>query len=153
MARILATSLIALLLVAGGFWLAARSPAAAQASAQDKAGNGAATGGAQQLPDDLTLPDGFTMTPFVSEEQQQSFQAPEQVLAPNTDYGAVIVTNKGAMTVDLLEAKTPETVNSFVFLALHHYFDGVVFHRVLEDFMAQTGDPTGTGRGGPGYEF
>src|SRR5690606_10805026 len=57
------------------------------------------------------------------------------------------------MVVDLYEDMTPVTVNNFVFLALNRYYQGVPFHRVLEDFMAQTGDPTGTGSGGPGYQF
>ena len=54
---------------------------------------------------------------------------------------------------DLFEVETPVTVNNFVFLARHRYYDGIVFHRVLDGFMAQTGDPTGTGTGGPGYRF
>jgi cyclophilin family peptidyl-prolyl cis-trans isomerase len=63
------------------------------------------------------------------------------------------VTNKGTIRIDLFEAEAPNTVNNFVFLARNHYYDGIIFHRVLEGFMAQTGDPTGTGSGGPGYEF
>jgi cyclophilin family peptidyl-prolyl cis-trans isomerase len=59
----------------------------------------------------------------------------------------------GKFVVELYPAKAPITVNSFVFLACKNYFDGVTFHRVLEGFMAQGGDPTGTGGGGPGYEF
>jgi cyclophilin family peptidyl-prolyl cis-trans isomerase len=59
----------------------------------------------------------------------------------------------GEFIVELYPAKAPITVNSFVFLACKNYFDGVTFHRVLEGFMAQGGDPTGTGMGGPGYEF
>jgi len=55
--------------------------------------------------------------------------------------------------VDLYEEQAPKTVNSFVFLALNHYFDGIVWHRVIPGFVAQTGDPTGTGTGGPGYQF
>ena len=81
------------------------------------------------------------------------FPAAEVVLDPNLDYRAEIRTNKGTMTVELEQDLVPVTVNNFVFLALHQYYDGIVFHRVLEDFMAQTGDPTGTGRGGPGYRF
>jgi cyclophilin family peptidyl-prolyl cis-trans isomerase len=100
-----------------------------------------------------TLPEGFTLTPFLSETQQQDFTQAEQVLEPDKDYQAIIVTNKGTMRLDLFENETPVTVNNFVFLARNHYYDGVVFHRVLQDFMAQTGDPTGTGSGGPGYEF
>ena len=49
--------------------------------------------------------------------------------------------------------KAPKTVNNFVYLALHHYYDGVIFHRIINGFMCQGGDPTGTGRGGPGYRF
>lgn len=55
--------------------------------------------------------------------------------------------------MDLYEEQAPKTVNSFVFLALNHYFDGIVWHRVIPGFVAQTGDPTGTGTGGPGYQF
>ncbi|MBP6177062.1 MAG: peptidylprolyl isomerase [Anaerolineales bacterium] len=61
--------------------------------------------------------------------------------------------NGGTFVVELYPTKAPITVNSFVFLACKNYFDGVTFHRVLEGFMAQGGDPTGTGMGGPGYEF
>ena len=59
----------------------------------------------------------------------------------------------GEFVVQLFPDKAPKTVNSFVFLARQGYFDGVTFHRVIEGFMAQGGDPTGTGRGGPGYQF
>jgi len=61
--------------------------------------------------------------------------------------------NGGEFVIQLYPDKAPLAVNSFVFLARDHYFDGVTFHRVLEGFMAQGGDPTGTGMGGPGYEF
>ena len=110
---------------------------------------------AQNTPDQNTpdIPEGYTAVPFLSEEPKQSFTEPQQVLEKGKDYGAVLVTNKGTLTLDLFETETPETVNNFVFLARHHFYDGVVFHRVLDGFMAQTGDPTGTGTGGPGYEF
>jgi cyclophilin family peptidyl-prolyl cis-trans isomerase len=61
--------------------------------------------------------------------------------------------NGGEFTVQLHAEKSPQTVNSFMFLAKEGYFDGVTFHRVLDGFMAQGGDPTGTGAGGPGYQF
>ena len=61
--------------------------------------------------------------------------------------------NGNIFTIQLHGDESPETVNSFVFLAREGYFDGVTFHRVLDDFMAQGGDPTCTGRGGPGYQF
>ncbi len=68
-------------------------------------------------------------------------------------YKAVVATNKGTFTITLLPKDAPATVQSFIFLAQHHYFDGVTFHRVLPGFVIQGGDPTGTGECGPGYQF
>ena len=98
-------------------------------------------------------PDGYEMVEPLSDERKTEFSGAEQVLEDGKDYQAVIETSKGRLVVDLFEGDAPMTVNNFVFLARNHYYDGVVFHRVLEDFMAQAGDPTGTGRGGPGYTF
>ncbi|MDX1621579.1 MAG: peptidylprolyl isomerase [Nitriliruptorales bacterium] len=78
---------------------------------------------------------------------------PEMQIDPSNDYSATIKTNKGDITVDLWADKAPKTVNNFVFLARDGFYDGVIFHRVIEDFMIQGGDPTGTGTGGPGYRF
>jgi peptidylprolyl isomerase/peptidyl-prolyl cis-trans isomerase B (cyclophilin B) len=97
---------------------------------------------------------GFQPVAPLSAERQTRFPAAQQVLdQAGKEYRAVIKTNKGDVVLELYADKAPRTVNNFVFLALNHYYDGVVFHRVLEDFMAQTGDPTGTGTGGPGYTF
>ncbi len=68
-------------------------------------------------------------------------------------YTATLHTEKGDITLLLFADKTPNTVNNFVFLAREGYYDGTMFHRVIADFMVQGGDPTGTGRGGPGYKF
>jgi peptidyl-prolyl cis-trans isomerase B (cyclophilin B) len=68
-------------------------------------------------------------------------------------YTATIETNRGVIVVDLYAAQAPRTVNNFVSLARDGYYDGVTFHRVIKDFMVQGGDPSGTGRGGPGYTF
>ena len=76
---------------------------------------------------------------------------PEMMLDPNASYFANVVTGKGRIRIKLFAADAPETVNNFVFLAREGYFDGTTFHRVIEGFMAQAGDPTGTGTGGPGY--
>jgi cyclophilin family peptidyl-prolyl cis-trans isomerase len=95
---------------------------------------------------------GYEPVPATSDRTTR-FSAPAEVLEPGKDYRAEIVTNRGRLVVDLFQDETPKTVNNFVFLALQRYYDGIVFHRVLEDFMAQTGDPTGTGTGGPGYQF
>ena len=81
------------------------------------------------------------------------FEAAERVLEPDVDYRAVFCTSAGAIYVDLYENLTPITVNNFVFLAQQGYYDNTTFHRVIPNFMAQGGDPTGTGRGGPGYQF
>jgi cyclophilin family peptidyl-prolyl cis-trans isomerase len=99
------------------------------------------------------IPAGYSLTPYLSEERVTQFTRAGEATEKGKSYAAVIETSKGRMVAELYADKTPITVNSFVWLARHHYFDGIVFHRVLEDFMAQTGDPTGTGRGGPGYRF
>ena len=69
------------------------------------------------------------------------------------NYTAVVHTDKGDITLQLFTDKTPNTVNNFIFLARQGFYDGTIFHRVISDFMAQGGDPTGTGTGGPGYRF
>jgi cyclophilin family peptidyl-prolyl cis-trans isomerase len=68
-------------------------------------------------------------------------------------YTATLHTEKGDIMLELFADKTPNTVNNFVFLARDGFYDGSMFHRVIANFMAQGGDPTGTGRGGPGYKF
>jgi len=68
-------------------------------------------------------------------------------------YTAEMVTSKGNMVIALDPIAAPKTVNNFVFLARYHYYEGIVFHRVIPGFVLQGGDPTGTGRGGPGYQF
>lgn len=97
--------------------------------------------------------EGYSQLTHLSQQRQTEFRKAEQVLEKGKDYRALVNTSKGVMVLDLYQDKTPLTVNNFVFLALNKYYDGIIFHRVLEDFMAQTGDPTGTGRGGPGYRF
>jgi cyclophilin family peptidyl-prolyl cis-trans isomerase len=78
---------------------------------------------------------------------------PDMQLDSSKSYSAIIETDKGSITVDLLDKEAPETVSNFVFLAQDGFYDGVTFHRVIPDFMIQGGDPTGTGTGGPGYKF
>ena len=78
---------------------------------------------------------------------------PGTVVEAGKSYSAVIKTNLGDMTFDLLADEAPLAVNSFVFLAREGYFDGVIFHRIIPGFMGQSGDPTGTGGGGPGYKY
>ncbi|MEY2419041.1 MAG: hypothetical protein QOG90_1721 [Actinomycetota bacterium] len=79
--------------------------------------------------------------------------APIMCIDTAKKYTAAIKTDVGTVTVELNAEAAPKTVNNFVFLARNHYFDGIIFHRVIPDFMDQTGDPQGNGRGGPGYAF
>ena len=72
---------------------------------------------------------------------------------PSKKYTATFTTPRGAIVCELLAKDAPKTVNNFVVLARDKFYDGTVFHRVIADFMIQGGDPTGTGRGGPGYRF
>jgi cyclophilin family peptidyl-prolyl cis-trans isomerase len=89
-----------------------------------------------------------------SSPQQQQFDGPPPIcIDPTKRYTATMVTTKGTMTIALDPIAAPIAVNSFVFLARYHYFDGIIFHRVIPGFVLQGGDPTGTGRGGPGYRF
>lgn len=78
---------------------------------------------------------------------------PAMVIDPKKKYTANFKTEVGDFSIELFADKAPKTVNNFVFLARDGYYDGVTFHRVIKGFMAQGGDPTGTGMGGPGYKF
>ncbi len=75
------------------------------------------------------------------------------IIDPKKKYTATFKTEAGDFVVELFADKAPKTVNNFVFLARDHFYDGVTFHRVIKGFMAQGGDPTGSGMGGPGYKF
>ena len=78
---------------------------------------------------------------------------PEMQIDPSKAYRATIEIGNGIIELELYPQHAPKTVNNFVFLARQGFYDGVTFHRVIRDFMIQGGDPTGTGRGGPGYKF
>lgn len=78
---------------------------------------------------------------------------PAMIIDPTKQYIATIETEKGDIVAELYADKVPNTVNNFVFLAREGFYDNTTFHRVIADFMAQAGDPTATGRGGPGYRF
>ena len=84
---------------------------------------------------------------------KQYDSAPDLTVDLSTTYTAKVQTNHGDITLELLPERSPQTVNNFVFLAREGFYDGVIFHRVIKDFMIQGGDPTGTGTGGPGYKF
>jgi peptidyl-prolyl cis-trans isomerase B (cyclophilin B) len=78
---------------------------------------------------------------------------PAMAIDPSKKYTATFTTSRGEIVCELFAKEAPKTVNNFVFLARDKFYDGTVFHRVIADFMVQGGDPTGTGRGGPGYRF
>jgi cyclophilin family peptidyl-prolyl cis-trans isomerase len=89
-----------------------------------------------------------------SAERKQQFSAPPEMgIDPSKRYTATLDTSLGSIVIALDAINAPNTVNNFVFLAAHHYYDGVIFHRIINGFMCQGGDPTGTGTGGPGYKF
>jgi len=85
--------------------------------------------------------------------EKQWDNPPEMQIDSQKIYRVTIETNRGDMELELYPEYAPKTVNNFVFLAQEGFYDGVTFHRVISDFMIQGGDPTGTGRGGPGYKF
>ena len=80
-------------------------------------------------------------------------EPPPMCVDPSKRYTATMETSMGTLTIALDAATAPLTVNNFVVLARYHYYDGVIFHRIINGFVCQGGDPTGTGRGGPGYRF
>ena len=80
-------------------------------------------------------------------------KAPEMTIDERKSYTATFETARGSIVCDLFAKDAPKTVNNFVFLAREGFYDNTTFHRVIADFMIQGGDPTATGRGGPGYKF
>lgn len=84
---------------------------------------------------------------------KQYSNPPLMVIDPKRKYSATFKTEAGDFVIELYADKVPNTVNNFVFLARDGFYNGVTFHRVIKGFMAQGGDPTGSGRGGPGYQF
>ncbi|TBL80194.1 peptidylprolyl isomerase [Paenibacillus thalictri] len=118
-----------------------------QTSTQGQAG-GAASGGQQT--------GAQSQQPANNNAQSQSKSwttPPAMQIDANKTYQATVTTSKGTFKIDLFAKDAPKTVNNFVFLSKEGFYNNVVFHRIIKTFMVQTGDPTGTGRGGPGYKF
>jgi cyclophilin family peptidyl-prolyl cis-trans isomerase len=99
------------------------------------------------MSDAIPNPDGS------SEKRQKFDAAPPMIIDTAKTYTATMVTSKGTLEIVLDALGAPITVNSFVYLARWHYYDGIVFHRIIPGFVLQGGDPTGSGAGGPGYRF
>jgi len=99
------------------------------------------------------MPHPFPAADGSSPQTRKFSDVPEMGIDPAKRYTATMETSLGTMVIALDPIAAPKTVNNFVFLAGYHYFDGISFHRIIKGFVAQGGDPEGTGRGGPGYRF
>ena len=99
------------------------------------------------------LPTSTPITPTPPAAKLTYDAPPPMTIDPNKTYVATLQTEKGNIVIELFARDAPKTVNNFVFLARQGFYDGTTFHRVMPGFMAQGGDPTGTGAGGPGYTF
>jgi len=138
--------IISFLILVGVIYSAVRRPQAA--STQTKL--------TEEVLEEETLVESSEEEKPVQQEQanlKQYEEAPVLSLKEGVDYKARIKTNMGEILVDLFEDKSPITVNNFVFLANDGFYDGVIFHRIIKEFMIQGGDPLGLGVGGPGYQF
>jgi len=101
-----------------------------------------------------TAPTAAASNPSDVASRNNKYKSPPPItIDKSKKYIATIVTNKGTMKAELYADTAPVTVNNFVFLANDHFYDGVIFHRIFAGFVIQGGDPTGTGAGGPGYQF
>jgi peptidylprolyl isomerase len=143
---------LSILTLVGIMAVAACSPAANTGAPAASSSSGGGTGGIAQQSvatcKDVTDP----KIDMSTNSSQQKFSAPEQVIENSHTYCAIFVVEHGRFVIQLYPQNAPKNVNNFVFLASKGFYDGVVFHRVISGFMAQTGDPTGTGGGGPGYD-
>jgi len=99
------------------------------------------------------MPTSFPPLDGSAPKQQKFAEAPEMGIDPSKRYTATMETSMGSLVIALDPIAAPRTVNNFVYLAAQHYYDGVIFHRIINGFMCQGGDPDGSGRGGPGYKF
>jgi peptidylprolyl isomerase len=121
--------------------------------ASNQPGSGTQTGAVPTTaPADTKPAPAGTVTPAAEESATFNYSAPPPMtIDPSKNYTATIVTPRGNIVIKLRPDLAPQTVNNFVFLAREGYYNGLTWHRVLPGFMAQGGDPTGTGAGGPGY--
>jgi peptidylprolyl isomerase len=99
------------------------------------------------------MPFAFPPLDGSAPKTQKFSSSPEMGIDVTKRYTATMNTSLGEMVIALDAINAPITVNNFVFLAAHHYYEGIIFHRIINGFMCQGGDPTGTGTGGPGYKF
>ena len=138
--------------------LVARAAPAISTACDQAAGGAAGIGAAAASGNAVSIVPAPAHVPFPnldgsSPRYTKFSSAPPFCLDTSRSYTATVKTDVGNFTIQLLPKYAPVTVNNFVFLAGYHYFDGTVFHRVIPGFVDQGGDPTGTGGGGPGYQF
>ncbi len=131
----------------------AASPTAAESAATTEESQPTEEATATPAPSDRTQPGEVPMPEDPAKRNGMYQKPPAFIIDPHKRYIATIETEKGDIVVELFADKAPNTVNNFVFLAREGFYDNTTFHRVIEGFMAQGGDPTGTGTGGPGYTF
>jgi len=136
----------------------AAAPTATRAPASPPSAAQVASSASSPLPKPAASPSAAASAaaqggPVSSAAPKQFSAPPAMQIDKSKKYSASIDTSLGSMKAELFAADAPVTVNNFVFLARQGYYDGVTFHRVIANFMIQTGDPTGTGTGGPGYRF
>jgi len=152
------TTLIAILGTAAVLGLSAcgsSSPGSGSGStttAGSQSGGGALSA-AQQAADQAAVAGGCKADPSTTLTKPHWSSPPAMSVDASKTYTATVKTDAGSFVITLDASKTPKTVNNFVFLAQNHFYDCIIFHRVIPGFMNQTGDPTGTGTGGPGYAF
>jgi cyclophilin family peptidyl-prolyl cis-trans isomerase len=146
------------LAAATGAGLVARAAPAISADCNTPASGAAGSGAAPASGHAVSIVPAPAHVPFPnldgsSPRYTKFSSAPPFCIDVNKTYTATMVTDAGTVTIHLLPKDAPVTVNNFVFLAGYHFYDGIVFHRVIPNFMDQSGDPTGTGSGGPNYSF
>lgn len=145
---VIAVAVIVLIFAGLGVWLVNRTPS--QASPTEHTSTSTPTTHRVESPTPGSQPPGTTGPPQVGQRKTYP-QPPPMTIDVSKTYTATITTPRGDIVIRLRPDLAPKTVNSFVFLANEGFYDGLTWHRVIEDFMAQGGDPTGTGMGGPGY--
>jgi cyclophilin family peptidyl-prolyl cis-trans isomerase len=150
--------MLALVLAACGGGAPAAAPAAeaepvATTSAEEAPAADAGAATADKVPPPAEVAEGAASALTPVERVGMYTEMPPMTIDPSKYYYATIKTDRGDIRVQLFADRAPQTVNSFVFLANEGYYNDTIFHRVIDGFMAQAGDPAGMGTGGPGYEF
>jgi cyclophilin family peptidyl-prolyl cis-trans isomerase len=129
------------------------STSTTQSSTSTTAATGSSTGGSGNKSPSAITTSADCPASFTATLNKPSYSAPPMTIDPSKTYTATVTTDVGPFTIQLDPKTAPVAVNSFVYLANQHFFDCIVFHRVIQTFMDQTGDPLGSGMGGPGYTF